>query len=199
MTSKVLRTPPIQKPVPSVPKLVPTVQKSVPDVQKPVQAIVEIGDSDSSQNEVNSEAQLAPLNVLRNLVTVAAKVIKPVPAVQKSPPAIPEAVPTIPKAAPVLPKAVPAIPNAVPAVPESVDSVVEIGDSESSQNEVNSEEPQLEPINVLRNLITIAAKATKHVVTNLAKQAAENAEEDEDNTVLDFSSGSAQETESTGK
>ena len=50
MTSKVLRTPPIQKPVPSVPKLVPTVQKSVPDVQTPVQAIVEIGDSDSSQN-----------------------------------------------------------------------------------------------------------------------------------------------------
>ena len=198
MTSKVLRTPPIQKPVQSVPtvqKPAPFVQKSVPDVQKPVQAIVEIGDSESSQNEVNSEdPELAPLNVLRNLVTVAAKVIKPVPAVQKSAPAIPEVVPTIPKAAPVLPKTVPAIPNAVPAVPESVDGGVEIVDSESSQNEENSE-----ALNVLRNLITIAAKATKHVVTNLAKQAAENAEEDEDNTVLDFSSGSAQETESTGK
>ena len=103
-----------------------------------------------------------------------------------------QSVPTVQKPAPFVQKS-------VPDVQKPVQAIVEIGDSESSQNEVNSEEPQLEPINVLRNLITIAAKATKHVVTNLAKQAAENAEEDEDNTVLDFSSGSAQETESTGK
>ena len=55
---------------------------------------------------------------------------------------------------------------------------------------------------VLRNFVTNAAKVTKLVITNLAKQPEENAveeeEDDEDNTVLDFSSGTAQETESTG-
>ena len=66
-------------------------------------------------------------------------------------------------------------------------------------------EAQLAPFNVLRNFITIATKATKNGVTNLAKQPSENAEQnageendyDEDNTVLDFSSGTAQESEVT--
>ena len=64
-------------------------------------------------------------------------------------------------------------------------------------------EAHLPPSNVLRNFFA----NVKLVVTNLDKQPAENAEQnaledeeddDEDNTVLDFSSGSAQETESKG-
>ena len=58
------------------------------------------------------------------------------------------------------------------------------------------------PSNGLRNFITNAASVIKLVVTNLAKKPAENTVEEEDNennTVLDFSSGTAQETESTGE
>ena len=71
----------------------------------------------------------------------------------------------------------------------------------------NDSETHLPLFNVLKNCITNAKKVTKLVVTNLPKQPAENAEQnaveeeeenDEDNTVLDFSSGSAQETESKG-
>ena len=70
-------------------------------------------------------------------------------------------------------------------------------------------EAQLAPFSVLRNFVTIAPKPAINVFTNLAKQPAENVEneegddydedKDEDTTVLDFSSGTAQETESTGK
>ena len=64
-------------------------------------------------------------------------------------------------------------------------------------------EAHLPPSNVLRNFFS----NVKLVVTNLAKQPAENAEQnsveekeknDDDNTDLDFSSGSIQETESKG-
>ena len=55
----------------------------------------------------------------------------------------------------------------------------------------------------LANFITNVAKVIKLIVTKLVKKLAENAVEeedyDEDNTVLDFSSGTAQETESTGR
>ena len=68
-------------------------------------------------------------------------------------------------------------------------------------------EAQLAPFSVIRNFVTIAPKPAINVFTNLAKQPAENVEneeeddydEDKDTTVLDFSSGTAQETESTGK
>ena len=150
----------------------------------------------------DSGAQLAPFNVLRNLITIVTKATKNDDTNLAIQPALK------------------AEQNAVEQDDHDDDNTVldfsKVQESAVTENETfivktptDSEaqaQAQLAPFNVLRNFITIAAKATKLVITNSAEQPAksteqntvEEKEDDEDNAVLKFSSGSAQETESTG-